>query len=782
MSLMIMLAGAGIAWGESMDLPSYPYLYFSLYSGATFVPGTVDSPDPTMADVKVGIDFADGPPDGKVTHMVVKFTYNADNWTLTNAVKRDTWPYTFDKYENPSTGGGTHTVVLTFYGVPAGGGITPPGPVMTFFADLYFTPVCLPEFSYIELPLDQNQGCNITITTETGSIDYVPESYWDGSAEIANYQATTDISDMTISRILGDETYISVPITCTTNFKSTTMEMSINYDATKLAFVELEDISSLFSFGCGGTCPSAGSNPINFSLINISCRAKLSEVTQLCKLKFRVLDCINGTTPITFNTGSCRIYVCSCPALSNPGQYTYTNGSVKVEKYKAHFQAVADASNPTVAKTGDDNAVIKLQLKNEFPAGLKSTDGTLPSPLPSPRIRSNFKLESNWSNISGVGSLQPNLEFDCVRRQSTNIASIFQLYKSSPSLSDNWLTTQADYVDIATASLQFVPSAFSPANYAGRFVPVRFVSIYNDGMGNSYASQVVDITGTQVVDSLYGLDWIDGQVEAWTGEFSVNASSSSSYSVSQTLKIRNNFDLTSFSLLLSAGSGFSITNVAINSAFTGKVAVSAQTFNSCTIASVAGSGFGISANGEAYTTIATITYSSCAIISSSEIISEGISKMVAYNSSPGPGIQYCTAGITLNGTMYNGSNLQYVVYSAGSVTARCCSNVSSDISITKDQTAGLPTQFMLYPNHPNPFNPETIVSYDVPKPSQVKITIVNILGQKVATLVDEPKTAGHYDVVWRGTDSRGARVSSGVYLCIMQADNYSKSIKMSLLK
>ena len=102
--------------------------------------------------------------------------------------------------------------------------------------------------------------------------------------------------------------------------------------------------------------------------------------------------------------------------------------------------------------------------------------------------------------------------------------------------------------------------------------------------------------------------------------------------------------------------------------------------------------------------------------------------------------------------------------------------------VSKGDGIGLPTEFKLNQNHPNPFNPETRVAYDVPAPAHVKIVVMNILGQEVATLVDEVKAAGSYEAVWRGADNSGNRVSSGVYLCIMRAGDYSSSIKMALMK
>jgi hypothetical protein len=99
-----------------------------------------------------------------------------------------------------------------------------------------------------------------------------------------------------------------------------------------------------------------------------------------------------------------------------------------------------------------------------------------------------------------------------------------------------------------------------------------------------------------------------------------------------------------------------------------------------------------------------------------------------------------------------------------------------------DEGAGLPRTFDLLQNYPNPFNPETTINYQLPQDSDVKITVFNMLGQKVATLVDKKQTAGRYSVIWDGRNVRGLPVATGVYFYRMQAKDFVKSVKMLLIK
>ena len=94
----------------------------------------------------------------------------------------------------------------------------------------------------------------------------------------------------------------------------------------------------------------------------------------------------------------------------------------------------------------------------------------------------------------------------------------------------------------------------------------------------------------------------------------------------------------------------------------------------------------------------------------------------------------------------------------------------------------LPTTYSLGQNYPNPFNPTTTIKYTLPEKSHARIDIFNLLGQRVATLVNETVPAGEHTVVWNGADDAGARVASGVYFYRLIAGEQTMSRKMMLLK
>ncbi len=96
--------------------------------------------------------------------------------------------------------------------------------------------------------------------------------------------------------------------------------------------------------------------------------------------------------------------------------------------------------------------------------------------------------------------------------------------------------------------------------------------------------------------------------------------------------------------------------------------------------------------------------------------------------------------------------------------------------------AGAPTQFALVQNYPNPFNPTTRIGFDLPQAGLVTLTIYNILGQHVRTLINASYAPGKYQVTWDGRDERGGSVASGIYLYRLQSLSMMLSRKMLLLR
>ena len=95
---------------------------------------------------------------------------------------------------------------------------------------------------------------------------------------------------------------------------------------------------------------------------------------------------------------------------------------------------------------------------------------------------------------------------------------------------------------------------------------------------------------------------------------------------------------------------------------------------------------------------------------------------------------------------------------------------------------GTPGGFALHNNYPNPFNPVTTVRFDMPEQAEVRLIVYDIMGREVAQLMSGLLSAGYHKVVWAGLDAFGRPVPSGTYIARLVTPDYTKSIKMVLLK
>ncbi len=95
---------------------------------------------------------------------------------------------------------------------------------------------------------------------------------------------------------------------------------------------------------------------------------------------------------------------------------------------------------------------------------------------------------------------------------------------------------------------------------------------------------------------------------------------------------------------------------------------------------------------------------------------------------------------------------------------------------------GIPTKFALLQNYPNPFNPTTEIRYDLAQAAEVELTVYNLLGQKIRTLVKARQAAGFHSVQWDGANAAGEIVASGVYLYQLRAGGFVQTHKMLFIK
>jgi hypothetical protein len=134
---------------------------------------------------------------------------------------------------------------------------------------------------------------------------------------------------------------------------------------------------------------------------------------------------------------------------------------------------------------------------------------------------------------------------------------------------------------------------------------------------------------------------------------------------------------------------------------------------------------------------------------------------------PGGWMDACGAGVT-------GDWVFHLIYRQ----VNCVSGVDEG----EFTVANVPVKPQLNDCYPNPFNPQTLISFDMPATGNARLEVYSLAGKKVATLVAGEVGAGRHEEVWYGRDDAGQPVPSGVYFYRLQTNNYSDSKRMVLLK
>jgi hypothetical protein len=138
----------------------------------------------------------------------------------------------------------------------------------------------------------------------------------------------------------------------------------------------------------------------------------------------------------------------------------------------------------------------------------------------------------------------------------------------------------------------------------------------------------------------------------------------------------------------------------------------------------------------------------------------------------------CRTGTFNKDTSYVGS-VNFTVQQSGSpqFSYNSYSSACHEMTSVLDGGTGIPRNSSLLGNYPNPFNPLTIIRYQINKRNKVKLEVFDELGRSTAVLVDEEKDMGDYEIPWNASN-----LSSGFYLCKLSVGNEIQTRKMTLLK
>ena len=98
------------------------------------------------------------------------------------------------------------------------------------------------------------------------------------------------------------------------------------------------------------------------------------------------------------------------------------------------------------------------------------------------------------------------------------------------------------------------------------------------------------------------------------------------------------------------------------------------------------------------------------------------------------------------------------------------------------KTPGIPPTLVLKPNYPNPFSSNTSIRFDLPRASDVTVTIYDVLGHRFVTITEPDLEAGENTLVWDGRDRHGRQIPSGVYFYRLEADGQAEVKRMTLIR
>ena len=160
----------------------------------------------------------------------------------------------------------------------------------------------------------------------------------------------------------------------------------------------------------------------------------------------------------------------------------------------------------------------------------------------------------------------------------------------------------------------------------------------------------------------------------------------------------------------------------------------------------------------------------------------GNGRHMGYNGSFWSSTEYGSNDAWHRGLDHDYSEISRRDYGKDSGFSVRCVRDDTEIVTILNQNLTIPQSFALHQNYPNPFNPTTTLKYDLPEDAMVNITIYDMMGRIVKTMVNTQQNAGYKSIQWNATNDYGKPVSAGLYLYTIEAGAFRQTKKMVLLK
>ncbi len=743
---LLWMASTAIAGVEAIKTDS---VKFYMTDTAAYTYHTTDQPVRETGTVYFKFAF-DQVRSGYLQGASIKFTYDPTRVTLTAARAVPEWgtvqPYLTVIPGNPTT------VIFDIDPDPGTSGI-PNSATPTVLAEFDFRAEC--QTSPINSPISVLYGANGTwvddgidrhiVNTRTNRI-------FDGHFRPWQPTWTVWLGDtfmhMEVPGALG--TVIEVPIYMGGEFRMAQANLTFTYDNTKLRFVGLSALEGSIT---SSIVDSSVSGRVGIQLNTNESIVPRHEFhgDVMANLRFRVIGNWQGgstdvesVNPMGFviaqDAGTCGIPF---------GYWAKYPCTISIPAYLA--AVTTEFTDGGKIGLTDNQVSMMIKMNNNFPAG-RGWKSIITNVCLGPSLEKTGQLTYEAINFGAW-------TYDGANGQEVSIWA-------EPN--SGFLPGLGTPENMVSFNIQTVAGFVPPTNFDNRFYPITYQTPFDSDP--TYNALVTDTTGAAVLTHAAGnYTWDSPQVEYLMGEYFCPSVSSGSGLISQEYFTRSSFDLDDFKVKIVVTGAHNIYNVVP------EAGVEIDSFDGAShkwVVLKSGVGWNTQPAGNTRVKFATITYCYW-----------GQTQMSL--SQPGPGGHWETRASSVSfvcdsaGYYFmkdpNLVNQHKVAIGGNVVSSWWVSGLPQNDLVAG--TDGLPTDYALVQNYPNPFNPTTEFWYALPEGSNVEITIYNITGQKVATLVNGWREAGFYRETWNGED-----LASGVYFYRLQTDQFTDSKKMILLK
>ncbi len=648
------------------------------------------------------------------------------------------------------------------------------------FVYLKFTPACQPESEVLPVFISFAASESFIMFDNTRYYD-AGDPARDGSVTVADYTSTLSIIDpdptdgqsvtIDLQGVVGADAVIDVPFYMAANANINRIEAVVNYDPAKLEPVAYIPETDCNDWVWGNIPPDTVSAGLVYvDMVNYPFSDNDTGIP--CKyltIQFRVIGNWPGeTTTVSFDPTYRKMYIGNgydntCYALL--GGADWSDGEVSIDPYQVVVQTEINDYIWDVPDQQFKAFTAEVSATNTFTIGGTSLEAI--------RLHLDLDLDMTILNLAQADTVNPDptnplddFWFDYTAGTAKSPQQLLTLFTETPTSLPNRREPTTDFVPLFNLDLMLQNPA-APASFDDHTVALNY-NCERDGV----AARVQDaITGSIEANCANGnLIFSDSpSIEYAVAELSCDARNSTNpSSVVQEYWARTSFELSDFQVTVNKSGSHNIVNVVPADG----VRIVAQghdfvTFGPATVGWIPG----------VFKTrrlLGTITYNKNSLPPADD-----------FDKDVGPRTTWCwtytNISFSTESYLHDSSGATPFMYLAANRigTRWDCSPTRPGTRLTG---GGTPKTFSLSGNYPNPFNPQTLIAFEVPVAAPVKLDVIDLQGRRVATLVDGMMTVGRHEVVWYGQDQNGRPVASGTYFYRLQAEGFSQLNKMLLLK